>query len=92
MRICRWISVNTLLNTDIHHHRHHVHHLRDRTDVPRDKIESLPAELIIEAIFNPRAASEESPFTYIPKGQNGTDARRWPGGTTKGHCVSYGIG
>ena len=53
------------------HHRHHVHHLRDRTDVPRDKIESLPAELIIEAIFNPRAASEESPFTYIPKDRMG---------------------
>ncbi|ORX41158.1 hypothetical protein BD324DRAFT_606802 [Kockovaella imperatae] len=54
-----------------HHHRHHHHHIRDRPFVPRDKIEHFPAEFIIEAIFNPTAAKEETPFTYVPVEQQG---------------------
>ena len=47
------------------HHHHHSHHLRSRPPTSKN-IHELPPEVIIEAIFNPHPANEETPFTFVP--------------------------
>ncbi|KAL7421336.1 hypothetical protein Q5752_004221 [Cryptotrichosporon argae] len=56
-------------------HRHHTHHMRDSTHHlhgrdPETEAHGheLPPEFVIEAIFNPRPAEMETPFTYLPQG------------------------
>lgn len=50
-----------------HPHRGHLpHHLHEATTLGLGSIHDLPPEVIIEAIFNPHASSEETPFTYVP--------------------------
>ena len=57
---------STLRHQTHRHHHHHSRHLRDLPSVRQFSSHELPAETVIEAVFNPHAATEESPFTFVP--------------------------
>ena len=62
-------SIATLHPPAVHRHHHHAQHLRSRPHIPHgDRLEHLPPDVVIEAIFNPVASFEDSPFTYVPPG------------------------
>jgi hypothetical protein len=50
-----------------HRHRsHHSHHLRDVSGIQQFSMHDLAPDVVVEAIFNPHASSEEGPFTFVP--------------------------
>ncbi|WVO17553.1 hypothetical protein L204_105248 [Cryptococcus depauperatus] len=55
-------SLHEIQNKPQHHH--HTHHLAPHHKPKHSVIHDLPPETIIEAIFNPRPANQDGPFTY----------------------------
>lgn len=61
-------------HTHTHRHRtHHSRHFREPPAIQQFSMHDLSADVVIEAVFNPHAANEDTPFTYVPDRTSGAD-------------------
>jgi hypothetical protein len=57
-----------------HRHRtHHSRHFREPPAIQQFSMHDLSPDVVIEAVFNPHAANEDTPFTFVPDRTNRSD-------------------
>jgi hypothetical protein len=57
-----------------HRHRtHHSRHFREPPAIQQFSMHDLSPDVVIEAVFNPHAANEDTPFTFVPDRNSGRD-------------------